>query len=251
MSITESPANARYCSSCGKQAGGAYCGNCGSAVTGDESGRTASPALPLQPPAQAHGYGSPSAGYVPVASVASQTSEFVHVAGVGVLRLGSIGQRALARILDYAVITVGYWILFGIFAIIGTAIAGLGTATYDSGDDLAGAAAGLGAFVGGVFLIAVASYIYEVAMVSLWGRTVGKMIVGLRIIRAADGTKPNVGNAFLRWIAPGLAALLPFIGPIGALIVLLSPTFDGSGRRQGWHDKMASTLVVSARQSNS
>ncbi|GAB2707728.1 RDD family protein [Arthrobacter bambusae] len=174
---------------------------------------------------------------MPVAAVARQTTEYVEVPGLGVVKLASIGQRALARVLDIVLVVIA--VVAYIFIMLAAATAGSG-ATYS--------VSGMSP-VGALVFIAVIAYMYEILMVSFWGRTVGKMLVGARIIRAADGMKPNFGNAFLRWLAPGLGALIPFLGQLGATLVLLSPTFDSSGRRQGWHDRMAGTLVVAAPRS--
>ncbi|BDZ49291.1 hypothetical protein GCM10025867_15320 [Frondihabitans sucicola] len=184
-------------------------------------------------------------GYVAAEAVASQTTEYVQVAGLGAIRLASLGQRVGARLIDIVIVVLAYVI---IARIVSAAAAASARATYSGYGYLESSAAsigaGIGGFILGTFLAAVFAYVYEVVMTAAWGRTVGKMIVGLRVIRAVDGRKPNVGNAFLRWISPGLGGLIPFVGPFGALLVLLSPTFDSSGRRQGWHDKMAGTLVV-------
>jgi uncharacterized RDD family membrane protein YckC len=194
--------------------------------------------------------------------VARQTTEYVEIANLGVVRLASIGQRVLARVLDIVLIAIADFIVVGIFSAIGASMARssassltygsspYGADNYDMGNALAGAVGGaVGGGVGlmaGLFFMAVIGYVYELVMVTFWGRTIGKMLVGTRIVRAGDGMKPNIGNAFLRWLAPGLGGLIPFLGVLGEALVLLSPTFDSSGRRQGWHDKMAGTLVIEA-----
>ncbi|MGM7777414.1 RDD family protein [Arthrobacter sp. KNU-44] len=174
---------------------------------------------------------------MPVAAVARQTTEYVEVASLGVVKLASIGQRALARVLDIVLVVIAVVAYISIMVAVATG----GSGAFYSLSGLSPLAS--------LTFIAVLGYLYEILMVTFWGRTVGKMIVGARIIRAEDGMKPNFGNAFLRWLAPGLGALIPFLGQLGAALVLLSPTFDSSGRRQGWHDRMAGTLVVEARQS--
>jgi uncharacterized RDD family membrane protein YckC len=254
----------RFCPSCGVAAGsGAFCAACGKPLS-DASPAASIPAA-VQPTRGTVPSAVPDAGpagrpnqpteYVRAMAVATETAEYVDVAGIGVVKLATIGQRVLARLLDFVVVTVGYWLIVGFFAIIGAILAAVsgGTAAvnnYDSyGAGLAQAGSVLGSLLAGLFFAAVLAYVYEIAMTTLWGRTVGKMIVGARIVRTADGRKPNLGNSFLRWLAPGLGALIPFLGSLGSLLVLLSPTFDSSGRRQGWHDKMASTLVIEAPKS--
>ncbi|MBN2438144.1 MAG: RDD family protein [Deltaproteobacteria bacterium] len=66
------------------------------------------------------------------------------------------------------------------------------------------------------------------------GQTPGKMLLGLKVIRAS-GESLSFGFAFLRWV--GYLVSSSLLG-LGFLWVL----FDS--RRQGWHDKIADTLVI-------
>lgn len=249
----------RFCTDCGADAGhGRFCASCGAPLTAGPAA-TPVPSLPRnhQPAMPQHPYDSaPHGEFVQVASVARQTSEYVEVANLGVVKLASISQRVLARVLDIVLVAITDFAVVGIFGAIGSSLARtqVSSANFGSGlygsdgasDAMAGAIGGGLGLIAGLFLMSVIAYFYELVMVTLWGRTVGKMLVGTRIIRASDGMKPNIGNAFLRWLAPGLGGLIPFLGPLGEALVLLSPTFDSSGRRQGWHDKMGGTLVIEA-----
>jgi len=238
----------RFCTECGAEAGpGRFCASCGAAFA-NETVAASTPVNVPEPSSSGHTAfaGAPAnstydktttGGFVPVAAVARQTPEYVDVANLGVVKLASIGQRVLARVLDVVLVVIA--VVAFIFILVAAATAG-SSATYS--------VSGLNPLAMLLF-IAVIAYLYEILLVAFWGRTVGKMIVGARIIRAVDGMKPNFGNAFLRWLAPGLGALIPFLGQLGATLVLLSPTFDSSGRRQGWHDKMAGTLVIEAPRS--
>jgi uncharacterized RDD family membrane protein YckC len=66
------------------------------------------------------------------------------------------------------------------------------------------------------------------------GRTPGKMLLGLRVIQAS-GDPITPGLAFLRWVGYLISGPLFFLG-------FLWIAFDG--RKQGWHDKIAATLVI-------
>ncbi len=77
------------------------------------------------------------------------------------------------------------------------------------------------------------------------GWTVGKRLLGVLVLSERSGFPPGLGPAFLRLLVPAAANLLPLLGPV---LVHLSPFFDPSGRRQGWHDKVAGTVVVDARR---
>jgi uncharacterized RDD family membrane protein YckC len=86
---------------------------------------------------------------------------------------------------------------------------------------------------------------YEPMMTAKFGATIGKRALKIAVVRADDGGIPGWGSALLR-------SLIPFLGLffcyVGQTLVYLSPFFDSSGRRQGWHDRVASTLVVRTDQ---
>jgi len=69
------------------------------------------------------------------------------------------------------------------------------------------------------------------------GRTLGMRLLGLRVIRE-DGSELRVVGAFIRWLGLWLSFVVCFIGVIWV-------AFDS--RHQGWHDKIAKTLVVRFR----
>ncbi|MDP1991745.1 MAG: RDD family protein [Syntrophales bacterium] len=69
------------------------------------------------------------------------------------------------------------------------------------------------------------------------GQTLGKRLLGLRVIRIS-GEKMTLGIAFLRWVGSLVSGIFFFLG-------FLWIAFDG--RKQGWHDKIAATLVVRVR----
>jgi uncharacterized RDD family membrane protein YckC len=78
------------------------------------------------------------------------------------------------------------------------------------------------------------SIFYYVGFWTNDGQTMGKTIVGLKVIRT-DGTQLSVGRALLRYLGYIVSASLFSIGFLWA-------AFDP--KRQGWHDKLAGTLVV-------
>ena len=69
------------------------------------------------------------------------------------------------------------------------------------------------------------------------GRTPGKMLLGLRVIQAS-GDPMTPGVAFLRWVGYLISGLVFCLG-------FLWIAFDG--RKQGWHDKIAATVVIRDR----
>lgn len=85
--------------------------------------------------------------------------------------------------------------------------------------------------------------VYETTFIALRGQTLGKMAVGIRVVRQHDGAIPGWGPSFVRWFVPVLASIVPF----GAMVVYLWMLWDP--RRQGLHDRAARTLVVVADRS--
>jgi uncharacterized RDD family membrane protein YckC len=83
------------------------------------------------------------------------------------------------------------------------------------------------------------SYIFPaVAVILFWiakQATPGKMAVGAKIVDATTGKKPSNGQLIGRYFAYYLSIL-----PLGLGIFWVA--FDG--RKQGWHDKLAGTVVV-------
>ncbi len=67
----------------------------------------------------------------------------------------------------------------------------------------------------------------------LTGQTPGKMLFRIRVV-CQDGTPVTPGIAFLRWVGYHFSSI--FL--LGFLWVAVDP------RKQGWHDKIAGTVVV-------
>ncbi len=77
-----------------------------------------------------------------------------------------------------------------------------------------------------------------VAILLFWiykSATPGKMVIGAKIVDAETGQKPSDGQFVGRYFAYYLSAIPLCLG-------FLWVAFDG--RKQGWHDKLAGTVVV-------
>lgn len=70
------------------------------------------------------------------------------------------------------------------------------------------------------------------------GRSVGKLVLGLRIVTKYEGTAPGWGRGFVRTIGYVVSTLPVALGFLWA-------AWDKD--RQAWHDKMADTIVIKAR----
>lgn len=83
-------------------------------------------------------------------------------------------------------------------------------------------------------ILLLVSSTYFVFLHGFVGRTIGKMIMGIRIIRD-DGESIGLREAFIRWVGYFISMLCVFLGFIWAIFDL---------RHQTWHDKLAGTYVV-------
>jgi uncharacterized RDD family membrane protein YckC len=182
---------------------------------------------------------------VPAGSVAGAVAEYIDIPGKGAVRLASVSQRFLARLIDGVILGIVITIVLTLGSLI--FIGGLSASIDENGNTTngAGAGIGIGAFFLFGFLAIVILYAYEAVMIGFWGATLGKMIMKVKVVKPRNGAIPGIGAGIVRYLIPGLCALIPFIGWIGTLLCYLSVTFDSSGRRQGWHDKVANTVVVS------
>jgi uncharacterized RDD family membrane protein YckC len=75
---------------------------------------------------------------------------------------------------------------------------------------------------------------YPVGFWVLLGRTPGKALMGLCVVRV-DGKRLTVRRALLRYLGYWMSAIPLFMGFWWVL---------GDQQRQGWHDKLAGTCVV-------
>jgi uncharacterized RDD family membrane protein YckC len=101
-------------------------------------------------------------------------------------------------------------------------------------------------------LVAVAlavEVLYSVITIAVWGQTLGKWFVGVRVARYTDGARPTWAQSALRsllWAAPDAAGVAIFgVLSVGAVPVFLS-AMRGPLRR-GWHDEAGGTIVVRTR----
>jgi uncharacterized RDD family membrane protein YckC len=77
--------------------------------------------------------------------------------------------------------------------------------------------------------------VYFVGFWSYRGQTPGMMPFRLWVVNLEDGARPDVVRAFLRYVGLIISFAVILLGVIWV-------AFDG--RKQGWHDKIASTLVI-------
>jgi uncharacterized RDD family membrane protein YckC len=102
---------------------------------------------------------------------------------------------------------------------------------------------GIALIAGVVVLLALAS----ATVLGAWGVSAGKAALGLRVLSVVDGRPIGLLPAVLRAVVVGLATL-PTFG-FGAAALAWTAVADSSGRRRGWHDLRAGSLVVDVRPS--
>lgn len=82
------------------------------------------------------------------------------------------------------------------------------------------------------------AFLYFVFFTSAFGRTIGKFIVGIKVIEEKTGKKPSVTMAFGRTISMIISTVFLFAG-------FFAPYFDAKGRC--WHDILSGTVVIYKR----
>jgi len=87
-----------------------------------------------------------------------------------------------------------------------------------------------------VACVLIFSIIYYVGFWTSDGQSLGKMLMGLKVV-GTDGSRLSTGKALLRYLGYIINAFLLSIG-------FMWVAFDKM--RQGWHDRIAGTLVIYA-----
>lgn len=138
-------------------------------------------------------------------------------------RLASIGQRAIAQLLDGLIIGIPLFIL-----------------TYSFGGDITDTEDSNLLWL--TLLWLGVSLFYNTAMVATTGATLGKRIMKLRVVNRTDGSPVNWTYAAVRALVPTLAGVVPVIGFALNIAVYVRAFFHPF--RQGLHDAAAGTIVV-------
>ena len=152
------------------------------------------------------------------------------------LRTAGFGIRLAARAIDYVLAVIAGAAFFVAMVIIQTILTG-----NDTGTDAEGALWGsLFLFGWGVLL-----FFYDWVYLVTWGRTLGKMIVGIKVVSAADGGHLTQGQAAGRSAFFCLPQSLPCVGHLFAGAESMAMLSDNKER--ALHDRVAGTLVIRTR----
>lgn len=174
------------------------------------------------PPPPAGGYPPPPpAGYPPPPAPYGSAGGYPPPPPLGYgERPGGLGVRFGARIID--------GLLVGI-------VAGVLAVIFHSADNI---------MVTGLFS-GVLMFVYFVGMEVTQGRTVGKMLLGLRVHGPGGAPKPDVKQSAIR-NAFTLLSVIPYVGGLLALIayIVIAVTINSSPTKQGKHDELAGGTQV-------
>lgn len=133
-----------------------------------------------------------------------------------------VGRRAVAIIIDAIIIGVVIGVIGGV----------VGGAMMSGSSDPTAAAGSVGMIQGVLGLL---GFLYLVIMEALTGQTIGKMIMGIRVVKA-DGTPISWKESIIRNILRIIDGLFAYI--VGAIFIWTSPL------KQRLGDKAAGTVVV-------
>lgn len=142
--------------------------------------------------------------------------------GRSVRKPASVARRAAARLVDFTICTAIFVLLMYLLA--------LASSRPEDGTGI------LLISITGTFMIYI---VYEVGLMGLLGRTAGKHLMGIEVIRIADGGRPGVGQSFLRSLVPTL--LLVGFFSLYPLPYLLAAAM---GDHRWPNDRLAGTWVV-------
>jgi len=141
--------------------------------------------------------------------------------------LAGVGQRALAQALD------GLVLLLPALLVVYFTTGELLVATDENAS---------GSQLWATFILVVLQIAYNTVCVATWGATVGKRIVGIRVVNQVDGGPVSFNYAAVRALIPSAAGLIPVVGIAAPIVIYMRAFFHPL--RKGWHDQAAGTIVV-------
>ncbi|HET7269495.1 MAG TPA: RDD family protein [Rubrobacter sp.] len=130
------------------------------------------------------------------------------------------GRRVLATIVDGIVLTAGFWVMSALF----------GSTSVEGGQ--------VGASLSGVAALAsfVLVFAYYILLEGFLGQTLGKMLLGIKVVKEDTGEVPGLGAATIRTLLRIIDSLFFY------LVAFVSVLASQKNKRLG--DMVAHTLVV-------
>ncbi len=96
---------------------------------------------------------------------------------------------------------------------------------------------------GQIAILVAVPVLYETIMVATAGRTVGKMIMGLHVVRRPDGDRPDWLPALARGSPAGILAAGPLFAAI-VMVLCILPMVGDTRLQRSLQDRIARTVVV-------
>ncbi|WP_075925690.1 RDD family protein [Nocardiopsis sp. CNR-923] len=146
--------------------------------------------------------------------------------------LAGFGRRLAARSIDYVLAVIAAAAFFVVVVVLLLLLTG----ESDASDAQAGVWALMLFFGWGVLL-----FFYDWLYLVAWGRTLGKAMVGIRVVNAADGGRLSQGQALGRAALFGLPQSLPVLGHLFSLGESMASLGEA---RRALHDRTCGTVVV-------
>lgn len=159
-----------------------------------------------------------------------------HVLPAGpVLQPAPISKRAIAYLIDNLVLTAASAVpLFAWLIYLANAI----PRRVAPGDEPVALPGGLWLGALGLVVFVAATYAYRPIAEYYWGKTLGKTVVGIRVVME-NGSKPSKKAVFLRFL------LFLFVdGLVYGVVGLVLMMTDGAGLNRRLGDRLAHTVVV-------
>jgi uncharacterized RDD family membrane protein YckC len=203
----------------------------------NSAGSTDAHPYPLAYPSPQRGYGYPPYGnwYPPP----SPPPGLAYLPYAGWVRVASVWRRFLARLIDVVITST--------FAVLCIMLAFTGMPRVLCTDGRCAIYSAFLFFFAAVITAAAAGFVYEWLMIGLKGQTLGKMALGVKVLRSDTAHTPGLGKGAGRVAMLQGCALVPYVGGVLELLLFISVFFDRTGRRQTWYDQAAGTIVIAAR----
>ena len=145
------------------------------------------------------------------------------------IRFASSGARLVAFFVDGFILGL----IVSIFYVIGFVVLAAGVTVNGRGSATLGAGFGIGMIV--MLIGVVVGLLWKPWFWSHGGQTPGYKMLGMRLVRSVDGGPVGFGTAILRIFGYLVSGVLFDLGFIWII-------FDS--QHQGWHDKIAGTVVI-------
>ena len=142
--------------------------------------------------------------------------------------------RLVARLIDAVIVGIPFGVIFGVLAVAGGVFAGNASSSSQDSQNAAAAAFG-GIFILLYLIVLVVQVGYWIYFWGSSGSTLGMRLLHLKVVDAVTGAPIGYGRATVRFLMTIVNSWACYIGWIWV-------AFDP--RKQGWHDKVANSVVL-------